>query len=576
MSDGEIRQPPLDPYGPLSTANVLNWLGGLVFPKTSMVGPGRPSVEIPGTERSLDLMGGLSFADLPNAPATAGMKAALPALFKITKHLERMPKFGRSKLKPRRAPNRTMQPKVEAEVERLQERVPMAREQIEAGMGEGGLSWGNLTPMYNRLKEQYGRRGALDRLEGFAARMGPTSVNSRVPPNVARALWAQNAAARGIPIEYAHPTLSGGEFGPQGHMRYFSAMQPGLERIQAAERAGLSPLMGIAENKKTGPYGYALAGDYGEVGRVVNPHDVHEQRFWYGDWDKPGPKMLGAGISGPENEVQRRAVSEIYNQLTQEYGITPFQLMASRWVGGAQMTGIKDPRPLLAVANDQIEKLAKSLGVSPEEAFDAVFSGRIEVPLGAFQLEPGVAYPATTVGTGKFVAARDAAKSGMGDRGIFLGNETADELGKDATTRAFFLAHDGKVGGFVSADGYLGNLFNYGGPPGSGTRLARHMIDVAGPEAHLDHFDGPLSKIYDDLGLTEVTSVTPYDPKYAPPGAETNKYMKAKPDYIERRLPREADVAEALESQPIEGALRPTTEGVSPMLEEPVAGGLYP
>ena len=66
-----------DPQGPLSTARILETLGASLFPLTENTGS-RPTMPIPGTNRSLDLMGLLSLADAPNAPATGLLKAGAP------------------------------------------------------------------------------------------------------------------------------------------------------------------------------------------------------------------------------------------------------------------------------------------------------------------------------------------------------------------------------------------------------------------------------------------------------------------------------------------------------------------
>ena len=86
--DTKISAPPLDPLGPLSTQRILETVGESVFPLTANVPKSRPSVKIPGTKRSLDLMGGLSFADLPNAPGTAFLKSGAPFVAMILRSNE--------------------------------------------------------------------------------------------------------------------------------------------------------------------------------------------------------------------------------------------------------------------------------------------------------------------------------------------------------------------------------------------------------------------------------------------------------------------------------------------------------
>jgi hypothetical protein len=394
---------------------------------------------------------------------------------------------------------------------RVADQLPDARKRMEEGM-EQGLEWYNLEPMYEGVVDELGEEGAKQWLEGFAARMGPTSSGSKVPANVTRGMWAQNVAQAGDDIRLLDPS-NVKPWSAQGHMRYYNAMLPTLGRIQDYEQAGKSALsaMDPRDAFKIRRYSEAISGNYQNV-----PPDMHMTRQFFGH-DAP-------------SAYEQRAIENIHqNVLGPEYGLPPSQSMAAQWVGGAGLTNIDDTRPLMQIVNEQIEKGARAMDLSEAEYFRRMVHG--ELPVGArrmTQLPQGKGYRLQSATPTEFVAARDAFAQGS-QYGSFLSDLTPAQL-LDSQSMSF-LDEAGTVGYTIGRDGTLNNLFNNSGRRGAGRRAVEHAISQGA--VRLDNFDGFLTDLYMKHGFVE-TSRMKFADEFAPPN--WNYATHGRPDVVEMAL----------------------------------------
>ena len=124
---------------------------------------------------------------------------------------------------------------------------------------------------------------------------------------------------------------------------------------------------------------------------------------------------------------------------------------------------------------------------------------------------PTVPYRATPK-PDDFIAARN-----LSTRPGFLSPLTEGDL----TGHKLFLSEDGKVGGALSKDGDIGNVFNNGGPPGAARTIMLDMVKAGGKT--LDAFDGYLPKLYANFGMEE-TGRMKFNPDYAPPGWDYDRH----------------------------------------------------
>jgi len=239
----------------------------------------------------------------------------------------------------------------EAADAQAESRLPMARENIERAIPEGE-EWFNLTPLREGIVDEVGEELGGLRFKGTAARLGPTSSGSTVPEEIARTLFAQHGANAGIPISSLDPSNSA-PWKPLGHPRYYGGMLPGLNRIEEAERVGGNVLEALdpVGQFKTRRMSEGASGNYQNI-----PPDMHMGTQYF-DTKKP-------------NAYQRRSIEKIHQDvLGPEYDMEPIQSMAAQWVGGAEQTGIRDPRGLMDIFNDEIGKAAQRMGLSDSEFF---------------------------------------------------------------------------------------------------------------------------------------------------------------------------------------------------------------
>jgi hypothetical protein len=156
------------------------------------------------------------------------------------------------------------------------------------------------------------------------------------------------------------------------------------------------------------------------------------------------------------------------------------------------------------------------------------------------------------------------------NRPQYLSDNPVEDLAKSR----LFLSDDGRVGYALSPDGYLGNIFNNGGPRGAGKEaLIQALTDGAKTG---DCFDGFLTQLYTDAGFKEVKRV-PWDDQYAPKG--WNYLTDGRPDvvYLEYDGTRDAKrIRETLETN--RGQRNRVAEGTgayAPVREE-TPGGTRP
>jgi hypothetical protein len=293
----------------------------------------------------------------------AGAMSGKGGLFR-TSRLADIPKYGvqaRLQQASTRKLSKPQQKALRAAEAKVDSALPNARANIERAIDEG-RSWYNVQPLFEGIEDIVGPEQAGLMLEGYAARMGPTSINTRVPQNIDRALWAQNARNSGMEINQLDPSNSA-PWPKLGHPYYYSAMQPGLQRIEDAEAAGRGALSALDPEKqfKTRRFGEAIKGNYQNV-----PPDLHMSRQFL-QADSPNP-------------AERRAIESAHQEvLGPEYDMEPSQSMAAQWVGGAEQTGISDSRGLMEIINERISLLAKRHGITEREMFERLVKGELEV-----------------------------------------------------------------------------------------------------------------------------------------------------------------------------------------------------
>ncbi len=102
---------------------------------------------------------------------------------------------------------------------------------------------------------------------------------------------------------------------------------------------------------------------------------------------------------------------------------------------------------------------------------------------------------------------------------------------KELKDMKVFLSHDKKTGYAITPEKELVNLFNNGGPPGSGKIAVHHAISEGAD--NLSCFDDFLPDYYKKFGFKETDRMK-WDDQYAPPGWNYEKM--GRPDVVIMKL----------------------------------------
>jgi hypothetical protein len=243
--------------------------------------------------------------------------------------------------------------------------------QMMAGMERGRhlAGWYNMEPLRLKWNEISGSDVGTHRFNRFQDYMGPTSILSKVDPNIGNASrWTSYDINRKVPPERLNnqgnklivPPPAG--YGGPGQINQYKVAMPMLESGQP-----LDPF----DYLKTSRYSGALKGNWANL--PVDRHAVRGPLMLLGDPEGLATSVkLGKGIPTfnaqqrfgepgmtyddikdvpvtwwkdvPKNAAEYYAMEDYYKMLANEAGLSPAEGQAATWVGNAGMTGVEtDP-----------------------------------------------------------------------------------------------------------------------------------------------------------------------------------------------------------------------------------------
>jgi DNA topoisomerase-1 len=258
--------------------------------------------------------------------------------------------------------------------------------------------------------------------------------------------------------------------------------------------------------------------------RDLTPKEQMEKTFdFYKAWI-----ALRAAAGGPDNPVIWGSNVEYLRRIkASEIRILRLETAPGsmgKYLGTAENEyRVYSPRVLRVAGYEKIYKIDGSQGLVPNPFLrkDAMWDEQKHPRAvdGKFAETEGEESDVQEATPEEFIAARNAKVT----RSSYLGHQTVDEL----KTCKLFLLHGGKVGGAVTKDGDCINLFNNGGPRGSGSDMLRHLIENGGRT--LDCFDGRLPQIYGRSGFKAVARVK-FNDELAPDGWDYEQ--NGRPDIV--------------------------------------------
>ena len=240
-----------------------------------------------------------------------------------------------------------------------EENMDRVDEIVKKGMLEGGLEWYNTSPLRAAFLDELGEDGdqAFGRLMDFIA---ATSPRSKVSENIKRGSMMYHMDNQGT----FHGGLTNADM-PKGygHLAHETQMH-NLRNL-----AGGGSYDSVS-NPKTSRFSQNLQGNYRPV-----TVDSHNHNLITGKNKSPNTSDYGAF----ESTQQDRAGL---------LGIHPAQYQSSAWIGGADQTGVADPRPFMELFDIRLRHTAEKMGEPVSKVLKKFING--EIPLMGITMAAGV------------------------------------------------------------------------------------------------------------------------------------------------------------------------------------------
>jgi hypothetical protein len=214
----------------------------------------------------------------------------------------------------------------------------------------GGLEWYNLEPLRVQFVKELGEAEGNKQFARFADFVAATSPRSTVAQNIRRGSLMHGLDREGK--DFA--SLTNADM-PQGYGHIAHETQRSLlaDLVDGGDFSSLT-------RPKTSSFAENLKGNFQPL-----TSDTHNFSAIVGD---PSFKQS-------PSKTQYGFLEEFQGDIAQKLGITPAQMQASVWMGGG--TGVKDPRPFIAVFDDVLASTAKKNNTTKEQALrDFIVNGK--------------------------------------------------------------------------------------------------------------------------------------------------------------------------------------------------------
>lgn len=235
---------------------------------------------------------------------------------------------------------------------------------VERGMQQGSHAWYHNEPVRQQFIYELGEEEGQRQFDLFTAMVAGTSSAAPVRQNLRKASWYRQQALNGllprdIDSQAAAADWIAGNVPPQGYgsvarnndAMWASRFLSGDQLWRAAEPGSAHKILSFRENLRGNLMPWT--GDRHEGYRLGVPMKWNaREKAW---------------VKGQLTPNEYVAAERMMTRLAERADISPAELQAARWMGGAQATGVESADPtfshaLEAVARDQ----AARLGETPE------------------------------------------------------------------------------------------------------------------------------------------------------------------------------------------------------------------
>ena len=230
---------------------------------------------------------------------------------------------------------------------------------VKKGMLEGGMEWYNTSPLRSAFLDELGEDGdeAFARLMDF---MAATSPRSKVDKNIQRGSLFYHLDNQGK----FHGGLTNVDM-PKGYGHLAHETQMHLLRDLVEGKTFDS-----VKRPKVSRFSQNLQGNYQPV--TVDSHN----------------HQLITGMNKSPNTSDYGAFEDVQQDRGGMLGIHPAQYQSSAWIGGADETGVADPRPFMELFDIRLRETAEKMGEPVSKVLKKFING--EIPLMGVTMAAGV------------------------------------------------------------------------------------------------------------------------------------------------------------------------------------------
>lgn len=288
---------------------------------------------------------------------------------------------------PRKVPERMQDLVSNSEVRRRMDAA------IEEGRSLKADRWYDTAPLLAAFIKELGPTEGKAAFNRYADIVGLTSPGTSVPENLRRASWVYGLDRRGEALPAYAPSPYGvmTEKTQRGLLdSYFSGKGFPLTAAKTAsfaqnvrgnqtpvslDRHALRLPAIFSGDKRFLENSVQVADDSPKGMTRINPRKLVDAGLMnFADaFEQP------AYWSARPHPTEYAALEQYYSDLAERHGLTPAQAQAAAWVGGADITDVRDARPLLQAFKDRLGVTARERQISEEDALSRMIRG--EQPL---------------------------------------------------------------------------------------------------------------------------------------------------------------------------------------------------
>lgn len=237
---------------------------------------------------------------------------------------------------------------------------------VRRGIREGGLNWYDLSPLSRPALQEM----TPEDFSTLVAMNAAASARSSVSDQIKRASLAWYLKHQGLEWPMSNWELLRNHEG-YGHLAH-DIHSKHLGPLVSGEHQGFSP---TSQPKYASYYGNFL----GNVAPLTA--DTHYQTLHGFPMKQTWNKRLGEYIEGPDfsKDVDYPFAEAFSGERARRMGIPLSAYQSSGWVGGRDVTGVRDARPFAAVYDELIANTARQLDITPQQALRKHLRG--EIPL---------------------------------------------------------------------------------------------------------------------------------------------------------------------------------------------------